>query len=80
MSTAQSPDLWGQLVDMVGELVEEDTTGSKSKLWYSMVLTAMEQVIEAEEETEYTLAAKNAVDQFAQAVGIKPLRVRSRQE
>ncbi len=80
MSTEQSPDLWAQLVDMVGELAEDDSTVSKSKLWHSMLLVAMEQAVQSEEETKYTPAAKEAVAHFAQSVGIKPLQVRSRQE
>ena len=45
-----------------------------------MVLVAMEQAINAEEEKEYTPLAQQAITHFAKAVGIKPLPVRSRQE
>ena len=40
-----------------------------------MVLIAVEQAINAEEETEYTPLAKEAITHFAQAVGITPLPV-----
>ena len=60
-STQQSPDMWTQLVNMVGELVEEDTTGGKERLYWAMILTAMEQALKSEQETEYTRAAKEAV-------------------
>jgi len=73
ISTQQSPDMWAQLVNMVGGLVEADTTGGKERLWHNMVLVAMEQALKSEEETEYTPVAKEAVAHFAQAVGIKPL-------
>ena len=42
-----------------------------------MVLIAMEQAINAEEETQSTPLAKEAITHFAQAVGIKPLPVTS---
>ncbi len=74
-STQESPDLWAQLVNMVGELVEDDSTGGKGRLWHSMVLVAMAQALKSEEETEYTPLAKEAITHFAQAVGIKPLPV-----
>ena len=79
-STQQSPALWAQLVNMIAALVEEDTTGGKERLYWAMVLTAMEQSLKSEQETEYTPAAKEAVALFAQAVGINPLPARSRQE
>ncbi len=66
-STQQSPDMWAQLVNMVGELAEEDTTGGKERLYWAMILTAMEQALKSEQETEYTRAAKEAIALFAQA-------------
>ena len=72
-STQQSPDMWAQLVNMVGALVEEDPTGSTEKRYYAMVLVAIEQAINTEEETEYTPLAKEAIAHFAQAVGIIPI-------
>lgn len=74
-STAESPDAWAQLVNSVGELVENDDTGQLSRRWHAMVLIAIEQAINAEEETQYTPLAKEAITHFAQAVGIKPLPV-----
>ena len=79
-STQQFPDMWAQLVNMVGELAEEDTTGGKERLYWAMILTAMEQALKSEQETEYTRAAKEAIALFAQAVGINPLPARSSQE
>ena len=72
-STQQSPDLWAQLVNMVGSLAEEDTTGGTERLYWAMILTAMEQALKSKEEMEYTPTAKEAAAVFAQAVGINPI-------
>ena len=76
-STAESPDAWAQLVNLVGAQVENDDTGQLSRRWHAMILIAIEQAINAEEETAYTPLAKEAITHFAQAVGIKPLPVTS---
>ena len=74
-STKESPDAWAQLVNSIGALAENDDTGQLSRRWHAMVLIAIEQAINAEEETVYTPLAKEAITHFAQAVGINPLPV-----
>ena len=72
-STQESQDMWVQLVNILAVVAEQDTTGTKAKLYYQMVIVALEQAATAEEETQYTLPARLALLAFARSVGITPL-------